>query len=69
VVHLVDISVTDEQQKLDSGVVHHVVSRDFSGMKRRLQCTGIPFNVRQAPGGNLRQIFVTPQWRDDRTQR
>src|SRR5580700_8654076 len=38
VVHLVDISKTDEPQKPDSGVVHHVAfaSRDFAGMKRRL---------------------------------
>jgi catechol 2,3-dioxygenase-like lactoylglutathione lyase family enzyme len=39
VVHLVDISRTDEPQKPDSGVVHHVafVSRGFDGMKRRLE--------------------------------
>jgi catechol 2,3-dioxygenase-like lactoylglutathione lyase family enzyme len=49
VVHLVDISRTDEPQKPDSGVVHHVafVSRGFAGMKRR-----------QVPGGDLWQIFV-----------
>ena len=35
VVHLVDISKTDEPQKPDSGVVHHVAfaSRGFDGMK------------------------------------
>ena len=46
VVHLVDISPTEEQQKPDSGVVHDLafVSRDFSGMKRRLQSTGIAFD-------------------------
>ena len=39
VVHLVDISKTDEPQKPDSGVVHHVafISRGFSGMKKRLE--------------------------------
>ena len=60
VVHLVDISQTDEQQKPDSGVVHHVafVSRGFGGMTKRLQSEGMPFNSRQVPGGDLWQIFV-----------
>jgi catechol 2,3-dioxygenase-like lactoylglutathione lyase family enzyme len=60
VVHLVDISKTDEPQKPDSGVVHHVAfaSRDFAGMKRRLQSKGMPFESRQVPGGDLWQIFV-----------
>ena len=60
VVHLVDISQTDEQQKPDSGVVHHVafVSRGFTGMTKRLQSSGMPFNSRQVPGGDLWQIFV-----------
>jgi catechol 2,3-dioxygenase-like lactoylglutathione lyase family enzyme len=60
VVHLVDISQTDEQQKPDSGVVHHVAfaSRDFAGMKQRLQSKGMAFDARQVPGGALWQIFV-----------
>src|SRR5665811_1008085 len=60
VVHLVDISPTQEQQKPDSGVVHHVAfaSRDFAGMKARLQASGMKFDVRQVPGGELWQIFV-----------
>jgi catechol 2,3-dioxygenase-like lactoylglutathione lyase family enzyme len=60
VVHLVDISPTQEQQKPDSGVVHHVAfaSRDFAGMKHRLQSRGMKFDVRQVPGGDLWQIFV-----------
>jgi catechol 2,3-dioxygenase-like lactoylglutathione lyase family enzyme len=60
VVHLVDISPTDEMQKPDSGVVHHVafVSRDFKGMKQRLQGKGIEFESREVPGGDLWQIFV-----------
>ena len=39
VVHLVDISKTEEPQKPDSGVVHHVAfaSYGFDGMKRRLE--------------------------------
>jgi catechol 2,3-dioxygenase-like lactoylglutathione lyase family enzyme len=60
VVHLVDISPTSEPQKPDSGVVHHVAfaSRDFNGMKRRLQSKGMAFDTRQVPGGELWQIFV-----------
>ena len=47
VVHLVDISPTDEQQKPDSGVVHHVAfaSRGFAGMKQRLQSKGMKYDV------------------------
>jgi catechol 2,3-dioxygenase-like lactoylglutathione lyase family enzyme len=61
VVHLVDISPTPEQQKPDSGVVHHVAfaSRDFNGMKKRLSSKGMAFDTRQVPGGELWQIFVT----------
>jgi catechol 2,3-dioxygenase-like lactoylglutathione lyase family enzyme len=60
VVHLVDISGTAEQQKPDSGVVHHVAfaSRDFAGMKARLASRAVQFDVRQVPGGALWQIFV-----------
>ena len=60
VVHLVDISATDEPQKPDSGVVHHVafVSRSFDGMQQRLKSRGMTFDARQVPGGSLWQIFV-----------
>ena len=60
VVHLVDISPTDEAQKPDSGVVHHVafVSRGFKGMKQRLQGKGVEFEAREVPGGDLWQIFI-----------
>ena len=60
VVHLVDISRTDEPQKPDSGVVHHVafVSQGFDGMQQRLKSKGMPFDARQVPGGDLWQIFV-----------
>src|ERR1700729_707539 len=60
VVHLVDISKTDEAQKPDSGVVHHVAfaSQGFGGMKGRLQSKGMKFDSRQVPGGDLWQIFV-----------
>ena len=58
VVHLVDISKTDEPQKPDSGVVHHVAfaSQGFDGMKKRLQSKGTEFDSRQVPGGDLWQI-------------
>jgi catechol 2,3-dioxygenase-like lactoylglutathione lyase family enzyme len=61
VVHLVDISPTDEPQKPDSGVVHHIAfaSRGFAGMAQRLRSTGLSFETRQVPGGDLWQIFVT----------
>ena len=61
VVHLVDISQTSEQQKPDSGVVHHVAfaSRGFAGMKGRLSSKGLPFDVREVPGVEVWQIFVT----------
>jgi catechol 2,3-dioxygenase-like lactoylglutathione lyase family enzyme len=61
VVHLVDISATDEPQKPDSGVVHHVAfaSTGFDGMADRLKSRGMPFDARQVPGGELWQIFVT----------
>jgi catechol 2,3-dioxygenase-like lactoylglutathione lyase family enzyme len=60
VVHLVDISKTDEPQKPDSGVVHHVafISRGFAGMQKRLESKGFKYEARQVPGGELWQIFV-----------
>ena len=60
VVHLVDISKTDEPQKPDSGVVHHVAfaSTGFAGMQQRLKSKAMEFDSRQVPGGDLWQIFV-----------
>jgi len=60
VVHLVDISPTEEAQKPDSGVVHHVafMSRGFEAMKAHLETTGVAFRTVQVPGGELWQIFV-----------
>ena len=56
--HLVDISPTSEPH---SGVVHHIAfaSRDFSGMKQRLESKGFAFRAREVPGGTLWQIFVS----------
>lgn len=61
VVHLVDISPTSEPQKPDSGVVHHIAfaSRNFEGMKQRLESKGFAFRAREVPGGALWQIFVS----------
>ncbi len=60
VVHLVDISKTEEPQKPDSGVVHHVafISRGFADMQKRLEGKGFKYDSRQVPGGELWQIFV-----------
>jgi len=60
VVHLVDISKTEEPQKPDSGVVHHVafISRGFTDMQKRLEGKGFKYDSRQVPGGDLWQIFV-----------
>src|SRR3979411_849388 len=60
VVHLVDISRTEEPQKPDSGVVHHVAfaSSGFDGMKRRVQETGWAYHSRPGPGGDRWQIVV-----------
>src|SRR5262245_58289209 len=60
VVHLVDISKTEEPQKPDSGVVHHVAfaSTGFDGMQQRLQPKSMKFDSRQVPGGDLWQICV-----------
>jgi catechol 2,3-dioxygenase-like lactoylglutathione lyase family enzyme len=61
VVHLVDIAPTEEPQKPDSGVVHHVAfaSRGFAAMKDHLSAIGVPFQAVQVPGGDLWQIFVS----------
>src|SRR3954467_3254837 len=57
VVHLVDISASDEPQKPDSGVVHHIafVSRGFAGMQERLSKTGFEFRTQAVPGNELWQ--------------
>lgn len=61
VVHLVDISPTDEAQKPDSGVVHHIafVSRGFQAMKGKLEGMGVKFSTLEVPGNELWQIFAT----------
>src|SRR4051794_1439150 len=55
VVHLVDVPKTDEPQKPDSGVVHHVAfaSSGFDGMKKRLESKAMAYDSRQVLGGDL----------------
>ena len=61
VVHIVDISKTEEAQKPDSGVVHHVAfaSHGFVGMKHRLESKGhglrFPTGSRRRPLADLRR--------------
>ncbi len=64
VVHLVDISKTDEPQKPDSGVVHHVAfaSQGFAGMKRRIRL------ATSSGRRSLADLRQRPQWRHDRTE-
>jgi catechol 2,3-dioxygenase-like lactoylglutathione lyase family enzyme len=40
--------------------LHHVAftSRDFAGMKKRLEAKRVEFEARQVPGGELWQIFI-----------
>src|SRR3569833_4646279 len=61
VVHLVDISSTNEPQKPESGVVDHIafVSRGFSAMQERLSKSGFDFRTQAVPGNELWQIFLT----------
>jgi catechol 2,3-dioxygenase-like lactoylglutathione lyase family enzyme len=61
VIHLVDLSPTEEAQKPDSGVVHHIafVSRGFNEMKQRLAGKQVQFEARVVPGNALWQIFIT----------
>jgi catechol 2,3-dioxygenase-like lactoylglutathione lyase family enzyme len=61
VVHLVDLRSTDEAQKPDSGVVHHVafVSRGFKAMKDHLAGKGVDFRTVEVPGNEIWQIFIT----------
>ena len=71
VVHLVDISKTDEAQKPDSGVVHHVAfaSTGFAGMQQRLKSKGD--GIRLAPGSRRRSLADLrhrSQWRHGRIE-
>jgi len=60
VLHLIDISPTDQPQRPDSGVIDHVAfgSRGFEAMKRHLAQKGVSFRVNEVPNSSRRQIFV-----------
>lgn len=60
VLHLIDISGTDQDAKDDTGCVDHIafVSRGFEAMKQHLEKGGHAYEAREVPGGRLLQIFV-----------
>ena len=59
VLHLNDISGTDQQQRPDSGVIDHVAfgSLGFEVMKQHLSDKGVRYRVNQVPGSTRWQIF------------
>jgi len=59
VLHLNDISGTDREQRIDSGVIDHVAfgSRGFEAMKRQLTAKGISFRANQVPDSTRWQLF------------
>ncbi len=61
VLHINDISPTDQQQRPDSGVIDHVAfgSRGFEEMKRHLSGKSVQFRVNNVPNSTRRQIFLT----------
>lgn len=60
VLHLNDISQTDREQRVDSGVIDHVAfgSRGFEAMKKRLAGKGVAYRVNEVPNSTRRQIFL-----------
>jgi hypothetical protein len=59
VLHLNDISGTDQQQRLDSGVIDHIAfgSLGFEVMKQHLTGKGVRYRVNQVPSSTRWQIF------------
>jgi len=59
VLHLNDITGTDEQQHPNSGVIDHIafVGHGFEAMKKHLGKKGIPHRVQQVPNTTRWQIF------------
>ena len=59
VLHVNDISGTDREQRVDSGVIDHVAfgSRGFEAMKRQLTSKGISFRANQVPNSTRWQLF------------
>jgi catechol 2,3-dioxygenase-like lactoylglutathione lyase family enzyme len=60
VLHLNDISPTDQPQRPDSGVIDHVAfgSRGFEAMKQHPSGKGVPHRVNQVPNSTRWQIFL-----------
>ncbi len=58
--HVNDISPTDQPQRPDSGVIDHVAfgSRGFDAMQQHLTQKGVPFRINIVPNSTRRQIFV-----------
>jgi catechol 2,3-dioxygenase-like lactoylglutathione lyase family enzyme len=61
VLHLNDISGTDQQQHTHSGVIDHVAfgSRGFEAMKKHLNGKGVPYRTQQVPNSTRWQIFLS----------
>jgi catechol 2,3-dioxygenase-like lactoylglutathione lyase family enzyme len=60
VLHLNDISETNEQRRPDTGVIDHVAfgSRGFEAMKQHLAGKGVPYRLNQVPNSTRWQIFL-----------
>ena len=60
VLHLNDISQTDRQQHLDSGVINHIAfaSRGFEATKQHLTGRGVPYRVNEVANSTRWQIFL-----------
>jgi catechol 2,3-dioxygenase-like lactoylglutathione lyase family enzyme len=60
VLHLNDISQTDQAQRVGSGAIDHVAfgSRGFEAMKRHLAGKGVAYRVNQVPNSTRWQIFL-----------
>ena len=60
VLHLNDISETNEQQRLGTGVIDHVAfgSRGFEAMKQHFISKGVPYRLNQVPNSTRWQIFL-----------
>ena len=60
VLHLNDISLTDKEQRPDSGVIDHIAfaSSGFAAMKEHFASRGVPYRVNQVPDSARWQIFL-----------
>lgn len=60
VMHLIDISGTDESALKETGCIDHVAfaAEGFDGFKAKLTDLGHEFEERIVPGGRLWQLFI-----------